>query len=77
MSTSDPSAVSPILKKIIEGVINNTVDEVDEEEALCAAWELSTTKDYAKAINDTHFHRVLIKVMFELPLIERINSHKN
>ncbi|OBZ83654.1 Protein SAAL1 [Choanephora cucurbitarum] len=62
--------VSPIMRRIIDEVINNTIDKstTDDddspfERSLCAAWDVCTVQDYALAVHATQFHRVLLKII--------------
>ncbi|KAG1056222.1 hypothetical protein G6F46_009829 [Rhizopus delemar] len=71
----DPNAnltiITPILKRILDQVVNNTIDKTDSnvdddspfERSLCAAWDICTVPDYALSLNDHQFHRVLLKII--------------
>lgn len=65
------TVVAPIMKRILDEVVNNTVDvtssaNIDDdspfERALCAAWDVCTVEEYALALFNSQFHRVLLKV---------------
>ncbi|KAL9554387.1 hypothetical protein MBANPS3_002832 [Mucor bainieri] len=67
---NDFTVVAPIMKRIIECIVNETIDastSYDEdspfERSLCAAWDVCTVQEYAVAINDQQFHRALLKVV--------------
>lgn len=71
MNPNHVTVVSPIMKRIVDEVVNGTVDSItsadfDEdspfERTLCACWDVCTVQDYALAINNAQFHRVLLKV---------------
>lgn len=72
MNAEDLTVVAPIMKRILDEVVNNTIDSgsVDDEDddspferALCAAWDVCTVEDYALALFQSQFHRVLLKVV--------------
>lgn len=78
MSTTDLTVVSPIMKRVVDGVINNTIDITDSleedddspfERSLCAAWDVCSVEEYAIAMNNTQFHRVLLKVITRTAVI--------
>lgn len=71
MDSNDLTVVAPIMKRILDEVVNNSIDSmsstnVDDdtpfERSLCAAWDVCTVQDYASALTKAQFHRVLIKV---------------
>ncbi|KAF7721928.1 hypothetical protein EC973_003916 [Apophysomyces ossiformis] len=65
--------VSPIMRKLVDGVIQGTMDEIPSgsdpdddspfERTLCAAWDVCTVAEYAQTIGTTQFHRVLLKII--------------
>lgn len=71
-SSEHVTLVAPILQKLIDGVVLETLDQAtgddvfDDspyERVLCAAWDVCTVADYAHAIESTSdFHRVFLKV---------------
>lgn len=71
MSSDDLTVVAPIMKRILDEVINNSIDvtsstNIDDdspfERSLCAAWDVCTVQEYALALFHSQFHRVLLKV---------------
>lgn len=71
MNPNDLTVVSPIMKRILDEVMGNSIDSmssnnVDDdtpfERSLCAAWDVCTVQDYALALTNAQFHRVLLKV---------------
>jgi hypothetical protein len=69
-TNNDLTVVAPIMKRIIDCVVNNTIDSTtsyDEdspfERSLCAAWDVCSVQEYALAIKEQQFHRVLLKVI--------------
>lgn len=72
MNASELTVVSPILKRVVDGVVNDTIDTIqisddddDDspfERSLCAAWDVCSVEEYAVAVHNTQFHRVLLKV---------------
>ncbi|RCH97843.1 hypothetical protein CU097_001447, partial [Rhizopus azygosporus] len=65
------TVVSPILKRILEEVVNDTIDHscanIDDdtpfERSLCAAWDICTVPEYAMTLKENQFHRVLLKII--------------
>ncbi|KAG0168827.1 hypothetical protein DFQ28_004207 [Apophysomyces sp. BC1034] len=65
--------VSPIMRKLVEGLVQETVDDIPKgsdpdddspfERTLCAAWDVCTVKEYAQVIASAQFHRVLLKII--------------
>lgn len=71
MNANDLTVVAPIMKRILDEVINNSLDstcsnnpddDTPFERSLCAAWDVCTVQDYATALVHSQFHRVLLKV---------------
>ncbi|KAL7314122.1 hypothetical protein PS15m_007773 [Mucor circinelloides] len=69
-TNNDLMVVAPIMKRIIECIVNETIDSstsYDEdspfERSLCAAWDVCTVQEYALAIKDQQFHRALLKIV--------------
>ncbi|ORZ00413.1 hypothetical protein BCR43DRAFT_540524 [Syncephalastrum racemosum] len=73
MSEVDCGVVLPILQKLLDGVLQNTIDTVPStadprddspfERALCAAWDVCTVREYAMtAESTTDLHRLLLKI---------------
>lgn len=73
MTEVDCGVVLPILQKLLDGVLQNTIDTVPTtadprddspfERALCAAWDVCTVREYATtAESTTDLHRLLFKV---------------
>lgn len=71
MNANDLTVVAPIMKRILDEVVNNSVDATSSnhpdddtpfERSLCAAWDVCTVQDYAAALVHSQFHRVLLKV---------------
>lgn len=67
--------VAPVLKKIARVAMGDTIVEPLEdpensyqcedsafERTLCATWDLSTVKDYATVLYQSHLSRMLLKV---------------
>lgn len=71
------TVVSPILKRILEEVVNDTIDHscanIDDdtpfERSLCAAWDICTVPEYAMTLKENQFHRVLLKVIIMIIII--------
>lgn len=68
-TNDDLTVVAPIMKRIIDSIVNETIDastSYDEdspfERSLCAAWDVCTVQEYALAVKDQQFHRALLKV---------------
>lgn len=69
-TNNDLTVVAPIMKRIIDCVVNNTIDSTNSydedspfERSLCAAWDVCSVQEYALAIKEQQFHRVLLKVI--------------
>jgi hypothetical protein len=71
MNPNDLTVVLPIMKRILDEVLNNSIDNVTStildddspfERSLCAAWDVCTVQEYAQALINSQFHRVLLKV---------------
>lgn len=71
MNPNDLTVVSPIMKRILDEVMNDSIDSMNSnnvdddtpfERSLCAAWDVCTVQDYALALTNAQFHRVLLKV---------------
>lgn len=72
LNPNDLTVVSPIMKRILDEVLNDAIDNVTSnnvdddspfERSLCAAWDVCTVQEYAQALIHSQFHRVLLKVI--------------
>ena len=72
MSSDEITVVAPIMKRILDEVLADSIDvthsaNLDDdspfERSLCAAWDVCTVQEYAFALFNAQFHRVLLKVI--------------
>ncbi|KAI7864403.1 hypothetical protein BDF14DRAFT_1834574 [Spinellus fusiger] len=69
----DAAVISPMLNKLVDGVLQNTIDDIPNgadpdddspyERTLCAVWDTCSVLDYCRVMAGAQLHRLLLKII--------------